>query len=112
MKVCYLAHPIGGDVKGNLYKLREIVRSVNLEYPDVVPFAPYYADVVSLDDNVPSERERGIKNDLYILKSGIVQELWLYGNRISNGMAGEIEVAKEIGIKIVPMSKEIIELYK
>ena len=111
MKVCYLAHPIGGDVKGNLYKIREIVRNVNLEYPDVVPFTPYYADVVYLDDDIPSERERGLKNDLFILRSGIIHELWLFGNRISNGMAGEIETAKEMGIKIVPMSKEIKELY-
>lgn len=111
MKICYLAHPVGGDVENNLALIRRIVREVNLEHPEVVPFVPYYSDVVSLCDAHPSERARGIKNNTHILKSGIVNELWLYGDKISAGMAGEIEIAKEMGIKIVPMSKEIKEIY-
>ncbi len=61
MRIAYIAHPIGGDVKNNLASIRKIVREINLFEADTVPFVPYYADVVSMDDNVKSERERGLK---------------------------------------------------
>ena len=108
MKIVYIAHPIGGDVDANLSKIRRIVRQINLSQPNIVPFVPYYADVVSMFDSIPEERERGIKNDIYLLKKGFIDELWLYGPRISKGMAAEIEIAKEMGIKIVSMSEDII----
>lgn len=100
MKIVYIAHPISGDIEGNLADLRRIVRKINMEFPDVVPFVPYYADIVSLDDNIPEERERGIKNDIAILKSGCVDEVWLTGERISNGMAAEKDLASKLGIPV------------
>lgn len=103
MKIVYIAHPIGGDIENNLADLRRIIRQVNLHYPHVVPFCPYYADIMSLDDNVPAERERGIKNDTAILNSGIVKELWLTGPRISTGMEAERKLATSKGIKVVDL---------
>ena len=105
MVIAYIAHPISGDVDGNLKKIREIVRHINLTEPDVVPFVPYYADIVSMDDSVPEERARGIQNDMAILLSGMVSELRLYGDRISAGMKAEIEIAKGMKIPIVVKSK-------
>lgn len=101
LKICYIAHPISGDVQANLTDLRRIVRLINLTRPDVVPFVPYFADCVSMRDDVESERERGIQNDTAILESGIVQELWLTGDRISNGMREEIILAAIHGIPVV-----------
>jgi hypothetical protein len=43
MKIVYIAHPISGDIKGNLEKIRLIVRGLNLENIDIVPFAPVLA---------------------------------------------------------------------
>lgn len=103
MKICYIAHPIGGDIEKNLADLRRIVRKLNLERPLVVPFVPYYADIVSLNDDVFAERERGIKNDMAILASGVVDEVWLTGDRISNGMASEKELADKLGIPVVDL---------
>lgn len=100
MKIVYVAHPIGGDIQNNLADLCRIVRKINLENMDVVPFAPYYVDIVSLDDNVLAERERGIKNNMAILRSGIIQEVWLTGDRISRGMQQEKEFAEQIGIPV------------
>lgn len=108
MKVVYVAHPVGGDVKGNLAKIRRIVREINLKDETVVPFVPYYVDCVSMFDAVPEERARGFKNNKQLLQSGMVHELWLYGDRISPGMATEIEWAKEKGIPIKSKSKDII----
>lgn len=101
MKIAYIAHPIGGDIQANLADLRRIIRLINSTEPDIVPFAPYYADIVSLDDNIPEERERGIKNDSHILKSGIVNELWLTGSVISKGMQAEKNLAESLGIKCI-----------
>lgn len=102
MKIVYIAHPIGGNVEENLSDLRRIVRLINLRSPDVVPFVPYYSDVVSLNDNIPEERGRGIKNDREILKRGrnFIDELWLTGERISDGMKAEATLAGILGITI------------
>src|ERR1017187_2523970 len=111
MKVVYIAHPISGDIKGNLEKIRLIVREINLTEPDIVPFAPYWLDCFALDDNIPAERERGIKNDHELFNRKFIDELRLYGTRISNGMRAEILLAWELGIKVVPMTDQTIDAY-
>ena len=103
MKVVYIAHPISGDIKGNLEKIRLIVREINLTLPDVVPFAPYWLDSHALDDTVPSERERGIANDHELFKRGFIDELWVCG-RVSTGVAAEISIAEELGIPVIYMN--------
>lgn len=112
MKIAYIAHPIGGDVENNLIRIRAIVRRINLTEPETVPFAPYYADVLSMDDEKPIERARGIKNDLELIKRLRPDELRLYGNRISVGMYEEIRLAAPLGIPIIAMTPETAtELY-
>lgn len=105
MKIVYIAHPISGDIKGNLEKVRQIVREINITRNDVVPFAPYWIDCHALDDTIPSERERGIANDTEFFRRRIIDEVWLYGDRISNGMMHEIENAIKYGILVIPMTK-------
>lgn len=106
MKVAYIAHPISGDIQGNLKKIVEIGRKINLEELETVPFAPYYFDCHSLDDRIKEERERGIKNDIDLMRKGFIDEVRLYGDRISNGMRHEIELANELGIKVIAMTDE------
>lgn len=103
MKIVYIAHAISGDIEGNLADLRRIVRKINIEHADVVPLVPYYSDVVSLDDTIPAERERGIKNDIEIINSGLIEEMWLTGNRLSNGMYHEMELAKSLNIPVIDL---------
>jgi len=106
MRIAYIAHPIGGDVENNLKKITEIVRKINHEENQVVPFAPYYLDLLTLEDSIPEERVRGIRNGTELLKRKFIDEIRLYGNRISPGMWGEIRKAQELGIEIRPMTKE------
>lgn len=106
MKVVYIAHPISGDIIGNIQKVLSIVRHVNMRYPDIIPFAHYIVDCQALDDDIPAERERGIKNDTELFKRKFIDELWLYGNRISNGMAAEIKLCGELGIPVVAKTPE------
>ena len=111
MRIIYIAHPIGGDVENNLASLRRIIRSINANEPHTVPFCPYYADVVSLNDNDPAQRARGLRNDMTILsRVGMVDELRLYGETISSGMRMEIEQAYYMGIPIVCSNPELYNL--
>lgn len=104
MKVTYIAHPIGMNVEGNLQKIIDIIREINIREPGTIPFAPYYADCIALDDSIREERERGISNSTYLLTAGFIDELRLYGNRISPGMMDEIRIAKQMGIFVRPMT--------
>ena len=56
MKIAYIAHPVAGDVSGNIEKILKIVRDINLTMPDVVPFVPYMADLLAMnDDKIPDK---------------------------------------------------------
>lgn len=101
MKIVYIAHPISGDVQGNIRKILDIVRKVNLEEADVVPFAPYVVDCLALDDSIPEERARGIKNNTALLEECFVSEVRLYGDKISAGMQAEKELAESLGIPVL-----------
>lgn len=103
-KIIYIAHPISGNVAGNLEKIAAIGRDLNLNRADVVPIAPYFFDLECLNDNKIYERARGIQNNSIIIQSGAVDELWLYGDKISHGMAMEIRAAQKVGIPVIPMS--------
>lgn len=101
MKIAYIAHPISGDIDGNIQKILAIVKYINLTEPETVPFAPYIVDCLALDDDVPEQRERGIKNDIALFKAGFITEVRLYGNKISRGMQAEKEHAEQLGIPVL-----------
>lgn len=106
MKVVYIAHPVGGDVKGNLLKITRIIREINLKEEEIIPFAPYVADVLAMIDEIPEERERACKNGLNILRTGMVDEIWVYGPSITRGMKDEIDLAWELKIPIIVKDKD------
>lgn len=112
MKIIYIAHPIGGDVQNNIKKVLAIVRDLNLTRTDIVPCAPYVVDVQALDDATPYERARGIANNTALISRGIFDEIWLYGDKISEGMINEIALFERHGLKVVPKSEEIIKMSK
>lgn len=99
MKVVYIAHPIGGDVQNNIVKILAIVKEINLTMPDVVPFVPYLADVMALDDNLPEHRARGIKNNSHWFEKRLIDELWVYGD--SPGVRAEIQMAVDYDISTI-----------
>lgn len=108
-EVAYIAHPIGGNVKSNIKKILKIVRDINLNEPGVIPFVPYLADVMALDDNIEAQRERGLQNDFYYILHKVPTVIRLYGPRISAGMTREIYAAISVDIPIRPMTKQTIK---
>ena len=102
MKVVYIAHPIAGNVKGNMRKILSIVRKINKKIKNVTPLVPYYTDLLTLNDSIPEERSRGIRNNRAILRKGCVDELWVYGDYAnSKGCMEEIAYCKTLGIPVV-----------
>lgn len=100
MRVVYICHPISDNPIGNLESIREIVRNINITMPDVVPFVPYYADCVSLNEYDECERARGISNDTEIIRRGIIDECWCFGDFISKGMQAEIDLFKSLEVPV------------
>lgn len=119
-KIVYIAHPIGGDVENNLKDLIRILRIINTNthpfgqhfkddynFENIVPCAPYYADIIALDDNNPLERRRGIENDVELINRFPFDELWLTGDKISFGMSEEIKLFKLLGKPIIDYTNKI-----
>lgn len=98
-KIVYIAHPIGGDIEANVKSILNIVKELNMSGLPIVPFAPYIVDVLALDDNIPEQRARGFENNKQLFD--FVDEVWLYGGRISSGMHTEIDWANELGIPVI-----------
>lgn len=61
----------------------------------VVPYAPHLLFPQFLDDDKPADRSRALKMCMEMLR--VVDELWVCGDVITEGMRGEIEEARRIG---------------
>jgi len=107
VKVVFIAHPISGNVEDNIAKILNIIRNINIIINNVIPYAPYISDCLALNDDNKRERMRGIANSKELFKRGIIDEIWLYGECISNGMKDEIKLANELNIPIIPKSSLI-----
>lgn len=104
MKIVYIAHPIAGDVEKNLEDLKRILRKINTGTLEVCPVAPYAFS--GLDDSDKIERERGIMNNIELIKTKVFKELWLTGDKISAGMKQEIELFTSLGIPVFNFTKK------
>lgn len=63
-----------------------------------MPLAPHGYFTNFLNDNDPKEREDGMELAMEWLE--LSDELWVFGKRISDGMAREIARATELGIPV------------
>jgi hypothetical protein len=110
MKIVFIAHPIAArsysdntlyTVQDHVEDIIDIIRDINLTMPDIIPFAPYIADVIALDDANEEQRDRGIKNSMELFERKVFDEVWVYGKELSTGVRNEIEKAMELGIPVL-----------
>lgn len=95
-KMIYICSPVKGDAENNIAKAREYCKEVlNIGH---IPIAPQVAFSGMLNDDIPQEREKALSIGLEFVKQ--CNELWIFGDRISKGMEGEIKLAKEIGVPV------------
>ncbi len=95
-KLVYVCSPVKGNVEVNIAKAKGYCRSVLIA--GHIPLAPHVALSGVLDDRIQQERETALSLGLELLKR--CDELWRFGDIVSEGMKGEIELAKELGIPV------------
>lgn len=87
----YVASAYSGDVITNIEKVKQYCR-FSLEQGQI-PLAPHLMFQLFMNDDNLAERELVIFMDVILL--GKCDELWVFGDSISEGMVVEIEVAKK-----------------
>jgi len=102
-KTVFIAHPISGDVRGNIAKVLKICEDVHTK--DIIPVAPYLVSLQYLNDEVIEDRELGMEANHECFRRRYIDELWLFGDRISTGMWKEILLAREFGIPVIPKTE-------
>ncbi len=102
MKICYIAHPIRGDVQSNVRKIKTFIREVFLIAPQTGewPFAPYLSNMDVLDDAAENERDIGIAANRPCFDRNFIDELWVCGEP-SAGVRLEMEWADLYEIPII-----------
>ena len=94
--IVYICSPYAGDVENNTAAARRYSRfAVEAGY---IPIAPHLLFPQFLDDNNSKERELGLFFGNALLSK--CAEMWVFGDRISNGMAAEIKRATWKGHRI------------
>ena len=102
----YVASAYSGDVTTNTEKAKKYCRFA-LEQGQI-PLAPHLMFPLFMNDDVAEERELAIFMDVILL--GKCDELWVFGDRITEGMKVEIEVAKKRRQTIRYFSSEMQEV--
>jgi hypothetical protein len=98
----YVAHPVSGDVQGNIERTLLWYRALTLRYPDRLFGVPWLADVMAFDDSNPAERAAGlIRNRAYLDSFDAVV---LVGGRVTRGMAAEVERASELRLLVTDLT--------
>lgn len=101
--VYYLAHPVSGDVDGNIKCALKWLAHLRRTEQSVTFVAPWIAGLLSgEDDNDPTARERGLQDcEATAAKlDGIV----LVGGRVSSGMARERDAVIKAGGVVIDMT--------
>lgn len=105
MKRVYIASVYRGDRQQN-----EAFAKMAVSYAiqqEVVPIAPHLLYPQVLDDDDPIERAIGIVLAKSLLT--VCDELWLCGDRITEGMKAEWELAREMQIPVRCVPKQEIQ---
>ena len=91
--IVYICSPYAGDVEGNVKKARGYCRAaIDMGY---IPVAVHLLFPQFLNDAVKEERELGLFFGNAIMSK--CAEVWVCGERISEGMEAEIKRAKRKG---------------
>lgn len=96
------------ELESNLHRAKTACRIlISLGF---MPLAPHLYFTTFLEDEVKRERENGIRLGLQWLEEA--DEVWVFGDTISEGMAVEIARAKELNkpVRNLPEPSRMVEL--
>ena len=104
--IVYICSPFSGDVKENKKKARTYSRfAVKKGY---LPITPHLLFPQFLDDENPDEREIGLHMGLVLMTKCV--EVWVFGEKRSEGMKREIQKAKWRGKVIRYFTSDMEEI--
>ncbi len=87
----YICSPYSGDIQRNMEAARRFCRfAVDSGY---IPIAPHLQFPQFMDDDNPAERDMALFMDFVLI--GKCHEVWVFGDKVSKGMAAEITYAKK-----------------
>ena len=105
MRKVYICSPLGGNVEESLERVKQYTKyALRSGVAPVV--SRFYA--LCLDDSNPEEREIGIAAGLNLI--WFCDEMWVFGDRITEGMKTELQFCKNLNIKMRHISED--EIYK
>lgn len=97
--VAYVAHPVGGDVAGNLARAKRWLRWLIRNHRDVAFVLSWLPYCEVLDDSDPAQRARGMEDGEAVMRRCDV--IVLVGGRLSTGMEAELLLAQRIGLRCI-----------
>lgn len=95
-RLVYICSPYAGNIEYNVSRARGYSRFVMSK--GHIPLAPHLLFPQFLDDDDRQEREMGLSFALHLLKKS--DGLWVFGSKVTDGMAREIKRAKSLRIPI------------
>ena len=99
----YICSPFSGDVEANTQKARKYSRFAVDQ--GAIPLTPHLLLPQFMSEQ--TERELAMFMDMVFL--GRCEEIWVFGSKISKGMAAEIEKAKQKNMKIRNFTDDLKE---
>jgi len=95
-RVIYVCSPLKGDIAGNIEKARLYCKLVIKA--GYIPLSTHMLFNGVLDDTNPQEREVALTAGEEMLR--LCDEVWIFGDTVSDGMRREIEAASRAEIQI------------
>lgn len=90
----FVCSPYRGDIEENMKRARRYVEQVICQ--GHTPFAPHLLYTQVLDES--ADRDMGMELGLDMLS--VMDEVWVFGERITEGMRHEIKRALTLGIPV------------
>ena len=106
LPLVYIASPFAGDTERNTERARGYCRFAVSRR--AIPLAPHLLYPQFMDDEDKEQREQGSRFALILLAK--CDELWVFGDRISEGMSRETAKAKRKGKPIRYFSSKCEEV--
>ncbi len=104
--IIYICSPFAGDTKQNIKNARKYCRfAVKKGY---LPIAPHLLFPQFLDDTNADERELGLFMGNVLMTKCV--EVWVFGDRISEGMQKEIDRAKRKNYRLRYFTTDLLEV--
>lgn len=95
MKRVYICSPLGGDVVAHIEQVKQY--TLYALKSGVAPVVPHFYALV-LNDDIPKERELGRQAGINLL--WLCDEIWVFGEIISEGMEAEIRFCKNLNLPV------------